>query len=393
MPARVGLVTAAYGDPWNEEQFITRRIAAAIACVVDVDVLVADGIQASEGRDGAVRVLHFPTQPVDPQRRRAVVRAATGLRDVRESCACLRQAATEFASSFPRVLQDELARADGGDSSELFSLLRRGSYDTVVFCGLRSAATALGIGHVPESTRVVCVPLLAEDPAVWLSAHRTALARANLILVLSASEEWRIRRLLAGAALRAVSCIDVPLRVNGDAASAEPQSLDDGRYVVTVRSDGIDTAGLVRQAERLAKRVEGLTLWVLDPRAPTLALPSPIFVRPVVSRTDVWRWMIRAVAVLDPGPPRPFARDTLEAMLCGVPVIVRDQPGAAREHAERGNGGLWYRTDRELVACLERLSADNCLRQRLGEQGREYAVRQSGHVAAFIEQARQAVLG
>ena len=62
-----------------------------------------------------------------------------------------------------------------------------------------------------------------------------------------------------------------------------------------------------------------------------------------------------ALAFLDAEPNRMLGLDVLEAMLCGAPVLVSAQGGAAREHAESGNGGSWYRSDAELRACLEAL--------------------------------------
>ena len=90
------------------------------------------------------------------------------------------------------------------------------------------------------------------------------------------------------------------------------------------------------------------------------------------------------MAVLDPVPQRLVGRQVLEAFLYRVPVIVYARGGASREHAEAGNGGLWFRTDEELCATVRALLDDE-LGQLLGEQGCSYAQHRHADTDTFVK--------
>ncbi|MGH7805691.1 MAG: hypothetical protein ACREQJ_15185, partial [Candidatus Binatia bacterium] len=87
-----------------------------------------------------------------------------------------------------------------------------------------------------------------------------------------------------------------------------------------------------------------------------------------------------------------LAAPALEAMMYGTPVLAHAESGAAREHAERGDGGLWYRTAAELDAAVGWLRDDSS-REALGEQARRFALERWGDVDAFVARVSNAVLG
>ena len=109
---------------------------------------------------------------------------------------------------------------------------------------------------------------------------------------------------------------------------------------------------LAAWAHRLADRLPpGVDLRLVGPGARWL----PSGVDHTEARVDAWWWMSRAVAVIDPAPRRVLGAEVLEAILFGKPVIVAADGAATVEHADVGNGGLWYRANDELVAMVERL--------------------------------------
>jgi glycosyltransferase involved in cell wall biosynthesis len=109
------------------------------------------------------------------------------------------------------------------------------------------------------------------------------------------------------------------------------------------------------------------------------------------SRLDVWRWISRAFALLDPTADRLLGREALEAYLFGTPILTRDDSGASREHADLGNGGLWYRTDEELFGAIEALLDDD-VRLALGRQGQEYAELEYADVDMYIKRVMTGLL-
>ncbi len=65
----------------------------------------------------------------------------------------------------------------------------------------------------------------------------------------------------------------------------------------------------------------------------------------------------------------PWGRVVIEAMACGVPVLVSDAGGYAQA-VEHGHTGLVFRTVEEAVGLMRELAADPVLRQRLGAEAR-----------------------
>jgi len=77
-----------------------------------------------------------------------------------------------------------------------------------------------------------------------------------------------------------------------------------------------------------------------------------------------------ATAVVVPSwGPEVFALTVIEAMACGVPVVVRRAGGSA-ETIERTGGGLVYDEPHELPALLERLASDAAMRETLAARAR-----------------------
>jgi len=92
--------------------------------------------------------------------------------------------------------------------------------------------------------------------------------------------------------------------------------------------------------------------------------------RSSVPHHDMASVFARATAVVVPSwGAEVFPLTIIEAMACGVPVIVRRAGGSA-EVVEKTGGGLVYDEPHELPALLERLAMDTTLRDTLAARGR-----------------------
>jgi glycosyltransferase involved in cell wall biosynthesis len=190
--------------------------------------------------------------------------------------------------------------------------------------------------------------------------------------------------------------LDVALPI--DRAAADPELFEMtgfGRYVVlltgypagspgAVRTPGHDyvreAIGPVAVAEVASDR------WSVSDRKTQLEMAaSP-------SRPNLWRLLRHAEVCLDLRPQGTLGRETIESLLLGTPVVVPEGTVAA-EHAERSNGGLWYRDYRELFDAARAIVDDPSLRARLGRQGREWAGEVHGDQGRFSEQVARLVLG
>ena len=389
-------MTAAWGDPWREECVFFQRVAGALARHAEIEVLLADGGGGpAEEWAGALRIRRFPLRQGSRERRALVYREVFGTAHPEGAFASpwAAELCGFVAAELPELFGREIARAGGGDSPELLETLRRSDYDVVVFCGYRAASTVLGVGEVSGRARTVLVAALREEPEIRLPACTAALPAVDRVLVATPGERQLAIR--SGAPAGRVREVGLTVQVHELARTSDPAGLGNRRYVV-VADDWAEPRppfAVASLAERWRRDFEDVALCFAGRGAERLPEILAEHRQRTISRTDLWRWMSKALLVCDPRPYRAFGFETLEAMLCGAPVLVPDRAGASREHAERSGGGLWYRTYAELRGLVETLAADPDLCLRLSQQGRSYVERTFTDPEPFVERVVDAVIG
>jgi hypothetical protein len=108
----------------------------------------------------------------------------------------------------------------------------------------------------------------------------------------------------------------------------------------------------------------------------------------VYTRTDLWRLLAHARVTVDLSPGRIIARECIESLRFGTPIVVPTR-SAARAHADAG-GGLTFSDFSELLACVAHL-CDETVHAAISAQGREYADTQYGSQWAFVESVSRAL--
>lgn len=108
----------------------------------------------------------------------------------------------------------------------------------------------------------------------------------------------------------------------------------------------------------------------------------------VDTRVDLWRLVAHARLTVDLAPGPLIARECVESLRYGVPVVV-PAGGAAARLAARG-GGLWFEDEAELLGCVEALD-DQAVRDTLGQQGRAVAEAWYGDPHRFVERVGRAL--
>jgi glycosyltransferase involved in cell wall biosynthesis len=287
-------------------------------------------------------------------------------------------------------VEEQLLLAEGGDSAKLYQHLRETPYDVVVFVGLHSPATYWGVRAVPDQRRVMLVPATTDEDLAWLGLHAETLQRAERLVVGTEGEREMWAERLGGEAV--IDTVHFLVGVNPLARLTDPHDFDSQRYLIVAedwtRPVSPPLSRLAHWAELIEREVHpGVRLRVVGPGADQ----HPLGIRLTSSRLDIWRWMSRAMAVLDPVPQRLVGRQVLEAFLYRIPVIVHARGGASREHAEGGNGGLWFRTDDEFCATVRALLDDE-LGQLLGEQGCSYAQERHADTDTFVKNVAKVFL-
>lgn len=388
---RVAIVTPQFGNSSSEDQLIVRRVAGALSVEHSVTVLHPHLGDGPSGPVGSLNVIPFREEG-SRTRYAALGEASFGGRSCSGYCTCYSQHAKELGRSLPRFVQEELARASGGNSPDLFSHLREVKYDLVVFAGYSFASTRFGLDYVPASTKVILLPLAREEPLFWMPTYDSVFSRPDRILVTTRTEELLVLGRIGDSQRERVFDIRFVLNVNRLAFDTSPAGRRRKSFVVA-GGESLDRSQIdwLKAAAALTFAKMNMELVVLEPKG-RASNGREWFEREVlVSRSDLWRWMTRALAFIDPRPKRILGREVLEAYLLGTPVLVSRDGGANLEHADEGNGGLWFSGFNELEAGLN-LLADDDLRGTLGQQGREYALREYGDSAKFIQRVNEAVL-
>lgn len=380
------VVSRSYG-PWDERSALLCHFVGALACVGRVDVLVGEGRARSTEADGALTREIFPAVPPVAGRLDALEFLVFGPRmSPRARCGCDDFADALLAEDVPAELEEAFVSALGGDSPALLEHLVASDYDLVVFAGVDTASAVAGVRVVAGRTPTMLLPLALPGPRLRLRSVRDVFGTVDRVVVSSAFEA----SLAASAGARRVVNVGTVLRVHDLAYRNEPALFDDRAVVVAGDwTSGRLSADFVFTVRRLNQDLgAGAFVRLVGPGWETL--PDDVRATRVSSRLDVWRWMARCLAVWDPNPHALLGREVLEAMQYATPVITAAH-GAAQEHAERGDGGLWYRTYSELLECIGALAGDDDLRKTLGAQGQAYAVANFADTDAYIARVAELV--
>lgn len=386
-------MTAQFGDFRVEDQLIIRRVAGALARENDVTVLFAGAGEESQTSDGAVEVRRFSEPKGIRLKYAPLIEAAFGRTgDWWPHCECISESVKKLAENLSVFVMEEIARAAGGDSQDLYSHLNHAAYDVVIFAGYKFASTRFGMEFVPQSARIILLPLAINEPVFWMPTYDSVFARAERIIVTTDTEKELVRNRTGKAAADRLRNVRFFLDVNRLSAETDPVGGSNGSFFL-IGAEILDeaTAEWTRGVAAALKSLKDSKIVVISPRLRRPDVPWLEW-KPLVSRADYWRWVSRAVAFIDPRPQRLLGRDALEAYLYGTPILVSAAGAANLEHADAGNGGLWFSGTSDIETCLE-LMHDHELRDKLGAQGEDYALRVYGDPDGFTRRVLESVIG
>ncbi len=388
---RGALVTTYWDDARAEQDLAVRRVAGAVACFAELDVLVPGRDKTTEEPYAGVRLIRYTAPPPDHDHRSALNDALFGPSTFlgAGACLCHQEAMGASARELPARVQWALLAAEGGDSPELTRLLRAGDYDFTIFAGC-SAATYLGMTTIPSDKPTAFLPLTTSRPVERLPLVDELYERTDVILTFTNGEEATTRLRVPNAASKVVN-VGFVARVHELARGNDPHGYAAADRVAIV-ADWRDNRFFEALEPWLALTSAQFPEVELRPLGPGAgSLPFPYATGLSEGTLDTWRWMARSLAVLDPLDHQLIGRYSLEALQYGVPVLVAEHGGASREHAERGRGGLWFRAYPDLAASIELLRADQTLRQELASHGQAYAQETYGDTKRFITAVADAV--
>jgi hypothetical protein len=372
-------VVAVLAPRWearSEEGWLVRQVAGALACAAEVHVITPDGRKPETTRDG-VFTLHRLGTPLDraAERRRDLLVSALG-----QSAPAPAAGTPGVSALLDRDLTDGWAAATG--------VLDRIRPDRVVIAGHTSlgalAAVEAAAGEVPVGLLV-----LGSDLTSAAFPHFAPLfARADVILVATETEGAAVAA-AHGCADR-VRRIGAPLSTNLSALSEPNPWVGPSGYVLVLTTADVEDDDPQVELSRLVR--------LRFPERPVgLCYTDGFFVWhegrlnrgwPVERSSDMARLLAWARVVVDLDPGTLIARRCVESLLYGTPIVV----GAgtrAREHAQRGGGGLWFDDPAELLWGVEALLDDDA-HAAFSAQGQAYAEDEYGSTDRFVERVTSA---
>lgn len=163
-------------------------------------------------------------------------------------------------------------------------------------------------------------------------------------------------------------------------------------YVLVLGDRGpeeVDETSLSPRAAWLAARFAGRHVLVVENAVATVWRARSLRgVVTVDTRTDLWRLLAHARLTVDLAPGPLVARECIESLHYGVPIVV--PAGGAGERLAAAGGGLWFDDEAELLGCVEALD-DHRVRDALGEQGRALVAEWYGDGRRFVERVSAAL--
>ena len=397
---KLAFVTPRYGaDISCGPEHACRLLAEQVCERHDVDVLTTCARDPltwkNESTEGADRV-------------RGVLVRRFAVNQAHDADALAELTARLTAEPHSRADEQEWVRRLGPSSPGLVDFLKRHNrnYDAVVFFSLYHATTVQGVAAAPE--RAVLFPHLQIEPVLRFGLWSEVLGAVRAIGYTSAAE----RRLTRGF-LRIFHGADeiVGVGVETPAQQTYPRHQQDPADNLEEDEEGsapdppeapeyLAGRGIpFRRRHRLygsfalyGGRVEPDNgceemLSYFDSYASTdgdtalvlmgvkmMKVPDEPYIRMPGVLADRERMIAYEAAevTLAPDPGDLLGLCVLESLAVGTPVLASARNEAAVEHCRRANAGLYYANRDEFVDGLKMLMTNSRLRERLGENGRQY---------------------
>jgi glycosyltransferase involved in cell wall biosynthesis len=313
-----------------------------------------------------------------------------------------------IAEPHTRADEQDWVRRVGPSSPGLIDFLKRHNrnYDAVVFFSLYHATTVQGIAAAPD--RAILFPHLQIDPVLRFGLWADLLGSVRAIGYASAAERrlTRVFLRLFHAADEVVGIgVDTPdqqtyprhqqdpadtLHEDDESTDADQADTPDylaGRGVPFRRRHRLYGSfalygGRVEPDNGCEEMLEYFDNYAASDGSTSLVLvgvkmmkvPDEPYIRMPGVLPDRERMIAYEAAevTLAPDPGDLLGLCVLESLAVGTPVLASARNEAAVEHCRRANAGLYYANRDEFVDALKMLMTNSRLRERLGENGRQY---------------------
>ena len=415
---KIAFVTPRYGaDITSGAEHACRLLAEQVCERHDVDVLTTCARDPltwrNESAEGADKI-------------RGVVVRRFAVNQAHDAAALDELTARLISEPHSRADEQEWVRRLGPSSPGLIDFLKRHgrNYDAVAFFSLYHATTVQGIAAAPE--RAVLFPHLQIDPVLRFNLWEEVAGSSRAIGYASAAERRVMREFL-----RIFPSADEVVGIGVDTPAQQTYPQHQQNPADTIHDEDEDAREQAESADYLAGRgipfrrrhrlygafalyggrvepdngceemleyfdsyhaADGEASLVLM-GVKLLKVPEEPYIRMPGVLPDRERMIAYEAAdvTIAPDPDDLLGLTVLESLAVGTPVLASARNEAAVEHCHRANAGLYYASRAEFIEALRMLMTNSRLRERLGENGRQY-VRQHHRWDAVLGRFERLVL-
>jgi hypothetical protein len=365
-------VLAAHWESKSEDGWITRQVAGALACAAEVHVITPDGTSFRASTDGVFTV-HRLGAPLGPQvemRRDLLVQAIS-------------ETVPGPTDPLPPGVAELLDRDLIESWSRASAVLDDLRPDLVVVAGHQNVGALAAVERFDTGIPLALLALGSDADSLVFPHFDPLFDRAHTVLTVTETEREMIRVRHRGP--DKVHRIGAPLAANSSSLSEPNPWVGPTEYILVLTDSDSNEEHEETDLSRL------LRLSFPD-RPVGIAHKDGFFAWhegrlnrgwPIERSSDLARLVAWARVTVDLHPGRLFARRCVESLLYGTPIVVSSDT-RAREHAQRGRGGLWFDNPAELTWCVESL-LDDAAHDSFSAQGRAYAEDEYGSTDRFIE--------
>jgi hypothetical protein len=365
-------VLVSHWESRTEEGWITRQVAGSLAAVADVHVITPDGQRPATGLDWAFTVhrLGTPLTTEAEIRRDLVVESLVASGAARSG-----PIADDVSALVDRDLLDGWMSA-----ADVLTAL---DPDHIVVAGSRAVGAVAAVDAGAPSVPLHLLALGSHTASLEFPHFDQVVNRADTVMTVTELERQAIIRRHGRA--DSVFRIGAPLAANPSSLNEPNTWVGATDYVLVITASATDDDSAEYELTRLLR--------LRFPDNPVGIAHSDAFCAwhqgsvtegwPIERSSDMARLMAWARVTVDLCPGPLFARRCVDSLLYGTPIVVPDD-SRAREHAQRGRGGLWFSDAAELIWCTEAL-LDPSTRATFSAQGRTYAEDEYGSTDRFIE--------
>jgi hypothetical protein len=361
----------------TERGSITRQVAGALACSADVHIVTPGGHAVGTRGDSVFQVHRLGTsEGGHAELRRDLVLAAVA-------------ASTPADGRFATPDLDRLLDRDLIDPwSPAVGVLDELRPDLVLLADHRNVGGLAALDRHDPGLPTVVLALAGDDDHLTFPHFDPVVERGSHVLAVTETERQAVIDRFGRDST--THRIGAPLAPNASAFS-EPNTWvgDTGYVLVLTDRDSEEThpqnelAGLVRL--RFSDRPVGIThtdgFFAWHEGRVNSGWP-------VERSSDLARLMAFAALTVDLRHPELYGRAAVESLLYGTPIVVPED-SKAREHAQRGRGGLWFADAAEMTWCVESL-LEPATNETVRAQGRAYAEDEYGSTDRFIDRVTAA---